>query len=308
MGFTSGGKVLADIIDEIADALIASSANWVEGDSTWDTTDRTGNNARRCLKYTGDADDIWMTLEACNTSNQVWHDGTYWNYAKGLRTTFCASWDVVNHTHPSGTLSLSSTMVTYELRRNGAINADIATQILTYFLWVDPSGFALMAKPEPNSTDDRQASFIHVVEHFAAKEYSDGMTNFFCFTELNYDWYGTGGTTGYQLYHTVRPFAFRSQNSALYGILFWKEDTNSRYALKSTGNGKVYFVKPIYCNSTDGFTPIAQSELFWQFPEQSGLVDGDVIAIDGATTKYICKTLDSPDSTGRINYAIKYVA
>jgi hypothetical protein len=80
------------------------------------------------------------------------------------------------------------------------------------------------------------------------------------------------------------------------------------YASKSTGNGKVYYIKPIFFNSADKRTPIAQSELFFAYSEGYGLVDGDVIAIEGQTTKYLCKGLDSPDTTGRLCYAMKYVA
>ena len=79
-------------------------------------------------------------------------------------------------------------------------------------------------------------------------------------------------------------------------------------SFKSNGNGKVYYIKPIYFNTADRRTPIAQSEMFFAYAETVGLVDGDVIAIEGQTTKYLCKGLDSPDTTGRLTYAIKYVA
>jgi len=39
-----------------------------------------------------------------------------------------------------------------------------------------------------------------------------------------------------------------------------------------------------------------------------GLIDGDVVAVEGETKKFLMKALDSPDSVNRINYAIKYVA
>jgi hypothetical protein len=39
-----------------------------------------------------------------------------------------------------------------------------------------------------------------------------------------------------------------------------------------------------------------------------GLIDGDVVAIEGQTTKYLIKAVDSPDSAVRLTYAIKFVA
>jgi hypothetical protein len=48
--------------------------------------------------------------------------------------------------------------------------------------------------------------------------------------------------------------------------------------------------------------------MFFAYDEGYGLVDGDVIAIEGQTTKYLCKALDSPDTTTRIPIAMKYVA
>jgi len=74
------------------------------------------------------------------------------------------------------------------------------------------------------------------------------------------------------------------------------------------GNGKVYYVKPIINNQANQLSPIFQAELWFPWSESIGLVDGDVIAIEGQTTKFLCKALDSPDSTSRLLYAIKYVA
>ena len=42
MGYTSGAKIIYDIIDEICAALIASSGGyWSNGDATWTTTTKT---------------------------------------------------------------------------------------------------------------------------------------------------------------------------------------------------------------------------------------------------------------------------
>ncbi|WP_342303625.1 hypothetical protein [Methanolobus sp. ZRKC5] len=211
----------------------------------------------------------------------------------------------VNHTY--GTTN-SQTFIGFQ-GDDSSPQAYLNSMILTYYLWVDSSGFALMAKPEPVSVDDRQSSFITVVEHMGTKEYSDGLTNFYCFTQRNVgvSWTDSNDHDYFEFMPMIRPFAYETRTIGQ-GIQFWYHAYNNRYALKSTGNGKVYFVKPVICNSIDNFTPIYQSELFFKFSEDAGLVDGDVIAIDGETTKYICKALDSPDSTARLNFAIKYVA
>ena len=53
MGFTTGAKILADIIDEISSGLIAAPGGyWTDNDITWNTTNKTLNLARRSLKYT----------------------------------------------------------------------------------------------------------------------------------------------------------------------------------------------------------------------------------------------------------------
>jgi hypothetical protein len=84
--------------------------------------------------------------------------------------------------------------------------------------------------------------------------------------------------------------------------------TPSYRAFKSNGNGKVYYVKPIINNQTNALCPIFQAELWFPWTEGLGLIDGDVVALEGSTTKFLCKALDSPDSTNRLPFAIKYVA
>ena len=304
MGFTSGSKVLADIVDEVVDGLIASSSYWEDGDTTWDTSDRSrGNdNARRCLKYTGDSDDIWIAFEVINSTPPISYVHDHW--ADGLRVSFSASWDDVNHTYPADTYANSQTFIACEDEYDSGTDADMANVQFSYYLWIDSTGFALMARPE-TTDNSHQQSFICVIEHMNSKEYSDGLTNFYCFNTMNI--YAMSDINNYRNRRMLRPFAYQNHES-WNGIMFWEDERNGHRAIKSTGNGKVYYVKPVICNSIDNMKPIYQSELFWAFSESAGLVDGDVVAVDGETTKYLCKSLDSPDSTNRLNYAIKYVA
>lgn len=305
MGYTSGAKILADIIDEIAAGLIATAGGyWTDADTTWNTTVKTALNARRALKYTNGSEVIYLTLEAVNT---------YWNcqpgtwYAKGLRVGFSATWDSVGHA-PGSTTYRSS--IPFEGRTNAAVDADLATLQNTYYLWIDANGFVITSKPEPNSNDNGQGSWVLVVERNPNKEYSDGFSNFYALCACQYL---TSGQNDANFYFRVfmRLFAFQRGG--------WEDGTIldpagivyplcPYTAFKSIGNGKVYYIKPIIDNSSDEKTPIFQSEMFFRYEEGQGLVDGDVIAIEGQTTKYLCKALDSPDTTTRLPIAMKYVA
>ncbi|WP_292461620.1 hypothetical protein [Methanolobus sp.] len=303
MGFSSGAKTLPALIEDIANQIIASSANWVDGDPSWTTVGTLNNNARRCLRFTGDAQDIWIALE-CVNSNIITFASS--RRGKGLRVTLSSSWDYVNNTYPSQASSESQTIIPFQARTGGnTVVADMGTLLLTYFLWTDATGFTIMAVPEPNATDNAQASFICTVERMTAKEYSDGLTNFVCYCQMNHNSIPDGCASYMRGY--IRAFAFMSNQNDFKpsGIQFWK---GKWYAFKSTGSGKVYFVKPLYCNDAAEYMPIGQSELFFQYSPESGLVDGDVIAVQGATTKYICKAIQSPNSANTLYYAIKYVA
>jgi hypothetical protein len=308
MPFFSGALPGDQLIELIADTLIGLS-NWEDGDTTWVTTDTAARDdlGRRCLKYTGDAADIWIALELCNnTANHVVSNSTAYR-GIGIRVSFSASWDEIAHNYPATCQASSMTMIPYETRTsNTPPAADLRDLLLTYYLWIDSNGFALMAVPEAHSLDNNQMSFICVVEHMVNKEYSDGLTNFYCYAKMNTElsWVNPYySDLPYRHYSMIRPFAYCTDNYN--GIQFWQDKW---YAMKSTGNGKVYFVKPVICNDSDEYVPIFQSEMFFRFSPESGLVDGDVIAVEGQSTKYVCKTLQSPDSTGTLYYAIKYVA
>ncbi|TGC08136.1 hypothetical protein [Methanolobus halotolerans] len=304
MGFTSGAKTLPDLIDDIANGLIASSVNWVEGDSTWNITDTTNNNARRVVRYTGDSADIWFSLECVNQTGIRISTADADTYAKGLRITIAASWDSINHTW--GETNQQSFVYFEGEYADSSPNADLGILQLSYYMWIDSTGFVVMARPESWPDDARQASFIVVLEHMASKEYSDGLTNFYCYCNVNANWCNGGYShADFKLNKYMRPFSFMSGYSVDSGMQWWN---GGKHAFKSNGNGKVYYTKPLVCNTADERTPIYQSELFFLFSTDRGLVDGDVVAVDGQTTKYLCKSISSPNSTSLLNYAIKYVA
>ena len=320
MTFLTGAKVLPDLIDEIADGLIGTPGGyWSDADTTWDTTDRTGDNARRALKYENGTEKIYIALKSINTDNIIvyyrYNHATDWDgrVAKGLQIIFSASWDSVNH-EPAG--SNMKGFVEFEAQRyawNKSLQtqADLASLLITYYLWYDDSGFVITGKPEPHGNDDRQGSFLICIERNPNKEYQDGFTNFVCLNTTNY--MNHTHNSNYPNRNVIRPFAFDWDSGRVDG---WTTEWNGLrqpslsgyYAFKSVGNGKVYYVKPIAYNSTDNKIPIFQLENCFLWTESVGLVDGDVVAVEGATTKYLCKALDSPDTLNRLPFAIKYVA
>ncbi len=317
MGYASGAKKLWELIEDIANGLIATPGGyWTDGDTTWNTSVKTGNSARRCLHYLNGNEEIYVALEMINQTSGInyFYSGA-WYYGKGLRIVFSATWDSVNHTYPS---SNQSTFIGFQgnSANNGA-GADLATLLITYYLWYESNGFVLMGKPEPHA-DAIQQSFFTCVERNPNKEYSDGYTNFYAMAVMNYWMYGyydgTNVSSINRFRSILRPFSYPypdvtgvwNQSPNGNGISFVA--TPSYYAYKSSANGKAYYVKPIVHNLSGSIAPIFQSELWFPWSETVGLIDGDVIAIEGQTTKFLCKALDSPDSVNRLNFAIKYVA
>jgi hypothetical protein len=115
--YDSGAKVIAALVDQIADTLISSTDPvtagfyWSNADATWNTTTRTGNSARRALVYNNPTtipseSPIYLALEVINTSTQVKanysNPYTYYTQSKGIRVTFSPTWDSTGHTY-SGT-------------------------------------------------------------------------------------------------------------------------------------------------------------------------------------------------------------
>src|SRR5450756_2661752 len=72
MGYTSGSKILPDILDEIANGLIAT-AHWQNITSydasatAWTTTTKTGDSAKRALRYVNGSEEIFLSMTVTNT-------------------------------------------------------------------------------------------------------------------------------------------------------------------------------------------------------------------------------------------------
>jgi hypothetical protein len=191
-------------------------------------------------------------------------------------------------------------------------------------MWVEESngnGFVLTAKPEPHA-DPYQQSFFIATERGdpATHEYSVGNYGWYCFCAMNYwsNLWHTSANTLDRPRNMIRPGLYHFPNDSYatnsiyaangYGMSYGYLHMNgaTRTAFKSAGNGKIYYIKPVVCNSITEYTPAFQAQLFFPYDEGLGLMDGDIIAVDGSTVKYICKALDSPDSTTRLPFAMKY--
>lgn len=323
MVFSSGAKITADIVEEIATKLIATTspgAYWTDitatdpGATAWTTTTKTADNAKRALKYDNGAETLYFALEVFNTYKSMYYSSA-WFYAKGIRVVISSGWNNTTHTYLG---SIQSTFVPFEMCYNCSVTGDLQTMMVTYFLWVESNGFVVMGKPEPTA-DTYQQSFILAIERTDTvnKRYTDAYSNFFVYKACNmypqlYDG-TTNVTTLLRDRLILRPFAYQwpddtgqySGSYNGYGISF--SPLPSYYAYKSAGNGKVYYLKPIINNQANQLAPIFQSNLFFLWSEGVGLIDGDVVAIQGQPTKFLCKALDSPKSTNRLTYAIKYV-
>lgn len=327
MVFSTAAKVTADIVEEIATKLIATAGGyWTDititdpGATMWTTVNKAiGNNAKRALKFdNGIETPIFFAFEVINQTSGLQYYYPNWYYGKGIRVVAAPSWDSTGHTYPA--TGIQSTFMAFETCYNCGVGADLATMLVTYWLWVEPNGFVIMGKPEPTG-DSQQHSFIMVIERSNTKRYVDTYSNFYVYTAGNIyaPLYDSDNTTSIVRNRLIlRPFAYQFPDtppngdysasftgSSGNGISF--SPTPSYYAYKSTGNGKVYFIKPIIHNQANSLAPIFQSELFFLWSEGVGLIDGDIVAIQGQPTKLLCKALDSPDSATRLTYAIKYV-
>jgi len=178
-----------------------------------------------------------------------------------------------------------------------------------------------MAKAYPRVANQQNAFFVSLERNPNKFVPADPNSNFYCFNQMNI-WATFSGAVGApdKHYGMLRPFAYTFPNGAhrQEGANYYCMTQGSfdrSYAFKSAGIGKVYYVKPIIFTTmlepgTLNFppSPIFQSNLWFAWSENMGLIDGDVIALEGETTKFLIKAIDSPDSGNRLLYALKYVA
>jgi hypothetical protein len=260
---------------------------------------------------------VFLCMELVNTpvyTNSYTYDA---HYAKGVRFIWSQSWDGGGHTYPPvnmlsfiGYEGVRGDM-RYAPQNSFVINADLDTLQTIYWLWVEPNGFALMAYPEGNTSDTYQQAFFTVCERNLQKEYTDGYTGFVQLMTTNIACKGSTGYPTNRMVPILRPFAYQSPvSSSDFEWSAYSFNGNGIHcpynAYKSQGNGKVYYVKPIINNNISSLMPIFQADLWFYWTEGMGLVDGDIVAIQGSTKKYICKSVSSPDNTTKLTFAMKY--
>jgi hypothetical protein len=297
MGFTTGQKSLVDIINDIADGLIASSSNWVEGDGTWNTSVVTGLSARRCLKYTGDEDDIWFAFEIVNDSRTFNHVSDH--RSRGFRLTISSNWDYNTNMYSGSTVHL---YVGFEARSSNTPGGNMATLPIEYYMFIDQTGVVLMASPVTWNEDNLQSSFIFVIERMETQEYIDGQSRFYAFKDQNANWWhATSHDGSFKPHRVIRPFLYSTVDDNV-GIRYWRND---HFCFKNLGDGKMYYTRPIVFNSTGETDPIGYVNMFIRVNEGLGVIDGDIIEVDNTTRKYLVKYISSPSSTGRLPFAMR---
>ncbi|MBU4223015.1 MAG: hypothetical protein KKD46_03435 [Euryarchaeota archaeon] len=320
MGYFTGTKNIYDILDDICSTLIASSGgHWTDGDATWTTTDRTvANNGKRCLKYTNGSEYWWLAMTVVNVTSG-WNyalvsNHSYWYYGKGIQFVFSQSWEET-HTFPANSYSSFIPFIIH----SGAVGTNLATHQLTYYMWIDETGICMMSKGEPTGEGLQPATLVGW-ERIEAKEYTDGYTNvvFYSINQILNKYDGENRSVNDKTQHrsVIRPFcytypAMTDAGHYDFGFSGWSTPSTSgdqgRSSFKSHGNGKVYYMKPVVHNHAGWQKPIFQTEMSFAWHEGEGLIDGDVIALEGTSKKFLVKALDSADTTGRLNYAIRYV-
>jgi hypothetical protein len=358
MVFLSGAKTSTELIDLIADTLLGlAGTHWTAPDTVW-----ASGSGKRMVKYENAGEILYLTLEMDNTPNGVVSyfystTSSYWIRAHGIRVIFSQSWDFINHVQP---ISAQQSFIGFNQRftvspspaEEAYIYDDLTTSLIQYWLWVEDNGFALVGIPESNTRATEQGAFIAIVERNPNKEYTDGFTNFFGYfrvsnMEPNMP-RSNPAYNGLRLETFMRPFAYvahtekdyvatpNTEFKTIYSEIntSWDGTTLghiynpngiefSKLAIKSEGNGKVYYVKPIIHNSISvttfehetGFSPIFQSELFFAWRPDAGLVGGDIVSLPSSTIQYLClnarscqKTIVAPVDAGTptLYYAIKY--
>src|SRR3990172_2752779 len=273
---------------------------------------------------------------------------TYYYYAKGLRFGFAAGWDELNH-KPSG--SWMQTFIAYYTRSYSSggteswrVSGNLDTAPIDYWLWIEDNGFALMGIPEHQSMNNQSGAFMLVSERNPNKEYNDGMPYFYAYArQSNVECNGSRSNTAYDGYRhecILRPWTYRaSSRKEFYAdpnkdyICDYVEIHNSwdatdlghqddpvgiefpKCAIKSSGNGKVYYVKPIIHNNYSvgaykhetAFEPIFQSEFFLAWRPDTGIVQGDILKWESPSTRqYLVFEIGSQQSIQKLRYAIKY--
>jgi hypothetical protein len=298
MGFVSGMKDMDTILGEWAGALDATT-DWTLVDNAVQPY------GGICLQHTSG---YYLTIRK---NGLKWSSGSYsdWEVA-GLQVVLSSDYDTVNQ-QPSG--STQHVYITlFSLSESQGADYNYWDDWITNYMdgddyyevayWIDKYGIVgTISTPfdSPYSYSWGTGSFFAIeVIPVAAREYNDGLTDFFLLTIQNYSVYGSTH------YTYARPFNLNT-NSRCY-------DQHERYAYKSLGNGKVYFEFPYYFNDTSRDTPSAQTKRWFLVDDVNtgGIAKGDIINwIDqsaGVTRQFYVSQAWSLERSEVVNVAIPY--
>jgi hypothetical protein len=328
--FTSSTK---DLCDNIANKMISTSGGyWTDGDTEFTTS---GNPPGRCLKYynaeTGETYYIALVAGVVGNSSV--------DAIEAVLVFFSTGWNSVNHM-PDGTVKL--TMIPITRRYNAGLSLENKTG--QAWMWYDDNGFTMLWKTDPTNRVDYVTLFA--LERDTSKEYSDGYTNFFLFSEsagynempLYYDVYGGSArwrgapqswslpagwsTLKIKISKYIHPFGTELPESGTscadyfnfaeghdWDALMWYNPIRAR---KSPGNAKVYLGFGWAFNDTavapEGFKNfIKKIKTFFAVRAGTGLADGDIInVVVGAETWQYIYKSIVSPDGGQLDVAIRY--
>ncbi|WP_290597113.1 MULTISPECIES: hypothetical protein [unclassified Archaeoglobus] len=299
MVFVAGAKTIDDFLSELAGYLVAT------GD--WETADDqvSGGIALRHIPTNN-----YLAFKKTYMRSD---DDTSWRLTTGIRAVLSSQWDSANHMWAG---SFNSVMI--GLFENWNDSTNYADDYLNNYMdadntynisyWVDKYGVVgVIANPNnynPESTRGAVGCFF-AIEYIpaAAREYNDGLSDFFLITKQNWQPRDIADNAGSEYaYVCARPFSLETA-SKLY-------DQHERGAIKSSGNGKVYFEFPLYFNDSGRSIVAAQTKRWFFVEENMGIAIGDVISwIDeenAVTRKFYVAEVNSANRSEKFAVAIPY--
>ena len=354
MAFLTDVGNLDEIVNVIADKLLASHASWTEFETGnyWDGTESDpgyGNGARRALKMERDGDTLYFAFQVTYhfrymDASSYGTCGSNCRYCNGFTVKVSDAW--TDHA-PDGNIQNQMVSTCYW---GNEVNWStyMKPKQHQYWMWTDEgaeaeagNGLSIVIQPEAGHYTYLTTAFLNI-ERCAPgdKQYADGYSNWWLFAIQNHrPNHGSCGS-GYQYAdfysgetaHAIvmHPFSDatpsypkgidRSPTEWFCGYQYiagcgrdrqyWFKGLDLMYGLyRSKGLGKCYFQFPMFhANVRYNESPQFQSKHFiCMCSTDSDLVDGDVIALSGETTKYLVMLKGSPWTSNPINVAIKYV-
>ena len=245
-------------------------------------------------------------------------DNSYY-YGAGIQVAVSSDYDLTNHTW-AGSYQVASIPIYEKNNTNTPAWVGYADDFVINYMdsddfyevvyWVDKYGIVgVLSTPfnSPYTGVTVGAFFAIEVIPVSAREYNDGLTDFFVTIIPNYsyrDITNTANPDTYGCFKYLRPFNL-STVSRCY-------DVHERYAFKSLGNGKVYFEFLYYFNDTARNTVAAQTKRWFLIDDvnTAGIAKGDIINwIDnnaGVTRQFYVAQAWSQQRSEVVNVAIPY--